>query len=448
MTISLSGLRGLLCFLLPIAIGLAYPCQVLYGSSKAGSISLVLLFLIFGVSLFSKPVKRRRPSKNKSSVAWGWIVFSFISLAIINVPILWIEFGPETFPSLVSALYLATQAGLMYWYFSRRASEREINSFFSGMVVMGLISGGFFIFESINKLAFGQVTQYTRWAHEYTVAQSGADPRDPDINAFRINAGYRSYGLLERHTTSALWMIFGFFAYLFRARDQSKRHYAFSFTLLALLLVQNFTALVCFLGVSLYLYRGIVKLKSMLVSLLTLVPILFFMSLDKITVFLNALSYLMQIQFHTAFTLKTELDKDAYSSIVLNDFPRYGREILERPHQGLLGFGLGSNPFYQTSGDVGFLESMMRLGLPLWICLTWKIYRQMKSARTVGGLEHARAGDDSNTRLLMASAAILASVWSMDFHYSVWIYKTIWPIFFFAMAMARRVGNQTEAALS
>lgn len=439
MAIPMFTFASFLCFLLPLAIGLTFPLQVIYGSSAAGAFCLMLLLLLIAVSLFTKPIKRSCISKNDRSVLWGWLVFTFVFLSFLNIPVSWIVFGLEPFSGSISALYMTAQAVLMYLYFSRMASEREINSFFAGMVAMGLVSGAFFVFESFNKIALGQITEYTLRAHEYSLASTGIDLIDEDANHFRIDVAYRSMGLLERHTTSALWIVLGFFAYLFLSNERSKMEKAFTITFLTLLIVQNFTAIVVFLLVSITLHYGIIKYRSLFISVLSLTLLLFFIDLDKIIIFLEAVSYIIQSQLITIFTLQTELSGNSYSSLVLAEFIRYGHEIYERPHQLLFGFGLGANNFYTTSGDIGFIESMMRLGIPLWIFLTWKIFRLMSSVVKVIRSGCQSTWENYNPRLIVVSAAILSSIWLMDLHYSAWINKSIWPVMFFAMALARRV---------
>jgi len=437
----MSTFTGFLCFLLPLAIGLTFPLQVIYGSSMAGASSLMLLLLLIVASLFTKPIKRPCISKNKRSTLWDLLVCAFVYLSFLHIPISWIAFGLESFSGSLSALYLAAQAGLMYLYFSRKASEREINSFFVGMVTMGVVSGAFFLFESFNKLALGQITEYTLRAHEYTLASLGLDQ---GINDFRVNVNYRSMGLLERHSTSALWIALGFFAYLFLSNERSKMHNAFTFTLLALLIVQNFTAIIVFLLVSIILHHRIIKFRPLFIFVLALTLLLFLIDSDNMITFLANVSYVMQSQLATVFTVQIELSGTSYFSMVLTEFIRYGYEVYERPYQLLLGFGVGTNPFYGTSGDVGFIESMMRIGIPLWIFLTWKIFRLMRSAVSAGRSGCLYTYENYNARLIVVSAAVLSSIWLMDVHYSAWIYKSTWPIMFFAMALARRVRWQGD----
>ena len=97
-------------------------------------------------------------------------------VSILNLPVSWMAFGAQAVAGSVPVLYLAVEAGLIYYYFSRIASDRELHYFFAGMVTMGIVSGAFFVFESFYKLGLGQVTAYTLKAHAYTVAAGGPLP--------------------------------------------------------------------------------------------------------------------------------------------------------------------------------------------------------------------------------------------------------------------------------
>lgn len=440
MSISKFSFNELICFLLPLAIGLTFPAQVIIGTSMAGMSSMVLLISLIMAALTVKSLGRPRLSKDKSFALWDGVAFVFVGVCFMDIPVSLLVFGSEPSASF-SALYLVGQAGLIYCYFSRMATEREIRSFFAGMVAMGLVSGSFFIVESINKVAFGQTTEYTLRAHEYSVAAAGMALDDRDVNAFRVDVAYRSFGLLERHSTSALWMVLGYFSYLFLASERNKMRSAFAVAFLAMLVVQNFTGTVVFLAVTFTLYRGFVGIRPFVIPALLLAPLLFFADFEKISLFMSEMLRILQSQIGTAATFQAEFNPHSYSSLVLSEVFRYGREVSERPHQLILGFGLGTNPFYGTSGDVGFIESVMRLGLPLWAFLTWNMSSLMMNAIRADRIAIRTALGDDRARRLRASAAILASIWLMDLHYCAWIHKSVWPILFFAMAIARRVDS-------
>ena len=112
------------------------------------------------------------------------------------------------------------------------ASKRIINSFLAGMIAMSLISGAFFVYESFNKLALGKVTEYTQMAHKYSRASPNAKS---EANMARVYVQYRSFGLLERNSTSAIWMMFGFFTHFWQLSHPVYKTYTYLLYLLCLL---------------------------------------------------------------------------------------------------------------------------------------------------------------------------------------------------------------------
>lgn len=433
-----------LCFLLPLAIGLTFPLQVLYGSSIAGALSLILLICLIGVSLLAKRTRKHCLSRNRNYAIWDWLVSLFMLLCAVNAALRLVTVDAMSLSGFLAEVYLIIQASLIYFYFTRISTKREVDSFFVGMVVMGIVSGTFFTFESFNKIALGQVSGYTILAHEYSQNSAGESPVDNSQVNFRTDVNYRSLGLLERHSTSALWMIFGFFAYSFLTTRYCTKRSAAAFTFFALLVAQNFTAIVVFLLVALTLQREVIRLRSLLTAGLYLLPLVLFLDFDMITAFSHAVSIIMQSQFSMIFTIQTEQSGTSYFSLVLSEFLRYGDELFRHPHQLVLGFGVGSSPSYNTSGDVGFIESMMRLGMPFWIFLTWNIITIFKRAALINMAKYKSKLNDYDARLILAATVILLSTWLMDLHYSAWIHKSIWPILFFAMALARRANSRLE----
>lgn len=435
-------LTGLLCFLLPIAIGLTFPIQVVSGRSSAGSVSLVVMMALVFVSLLTRRGRMPSLSRRPASVTWDWVVLAWLVLAVMNLPISGLTTGASGLGGASVVVYLVVQGALTYFYFSRIASRRDITAFCAGMVVTGAISGAFFVFESFNKLALHKISEYTLKAHEYSLASVGGDAGDPSQNRFRIDVAYRSFGLLERHSTSALWMAFGFFAYALLTRSANHRRIAFALTFVALLIAQNFSAIVTFFVVSVFFYPGIARAKSWILTAACLVPLVLLINHEAVALFLDVVSLIMRDQVRTA--LRGGQADYSIVSLVLGEMARYGREIASRPHQLIIGFGLGTNRFYGTSGDVGIAESLMRLGIPLWIFLNWKIFRHGITAWRLRGAKRWKPWAAEDARLYLLAAAILTSTWLMDLHYSVWTHKSIWPVMFFGMALARRFSERPK----
>jgi hypothetical protein len=430
---------NLICFLLPLAIALTFPMQVMTGATAAGSLSLLLQLALIGTLLVIRRIPKLALSKARSVAVWDPIVSAWLFVVLINIPISWLTFGPGAMATMTPTLYLIVQGALLYFYFSRVAGDDEIRSFFAGMVVMGIISGAFFVFDTFYKLALGRVTTYALKAHAYSTAAGGLIANDPGVSKFRINAVYRSFGLLERHSTSALWVAFGWFAYVSVTANAARKRIGFGFALATLLIGQNFTSIVAFGSVSFLLYRRYVRVRSLWLPLLLTVPVMLIYR-DKIAPFVGILWYLLRSQLTSALTTNTSSGDYSYLAEVVSSIRPTINELLMRPNELIFGFGMGSNPYYGTSGDEGFLEAILRLGIPLWVFFTYTLVRLVRAAMRRRTAD-AKIKDNLDSTLLTAAAAILASTWLMDLHYTAWPNKSVWPMLFFGMALARRVGR-------
>ena len=304
---------------------------------------------------------------------------------------------------------------------------------------MGSISGIFFAYESINKQIFQEITEYTRMAHEYSLNSIGLDSTDQDASLFRIDLAYRSFGLLERHSTSALWVILACFSYLRFQDNNNKSYIAIGLSMLTLLIAQNFTAIVVFIVVTYIFYRRIVRLAPMLVTL-CIIPIIIIISIDieKLTQFVNYVAELMESQFALLLATDSRPDSSSYLGLILSEYERYLEELYSRPYQLILGYGIGSNPFYITSGDVGFIESVMRLGLPLWLYFTIQVVLLSKNVVNVSRKYLSSSSNHDNLKLITSMTTIILAIWMMDVHYTAWINKSIFPIIIFSIAILRR----------
>ncbi|PIP81584.1 MAG: hypothetical protein COR54_19540 [Elusimicrobia bacterium CG22_combo_CG10-13_8_21_14_all_63_91] len=332
---------------------------------------------------------------------------------------------------------MISSAALTYFFFSRMAHERHIRWFLKGAVIMGIISAVFFVVDTGYKRILNQATQYSYWAHLYSIHSEDIILGDFEANTFRIDSAYRSFGLLERHSTSALWVIMGFFSYCTLEQRLSSRRNAFSLTLLCLLFTQNFTALFTFLVISLHFNRKFFSFKSILYPLIAVMAATVIFDAEMVRSILAFIWRIIQSQISMVLTIDTVLNPNSFSSLVIHEFNRFISEAMTRPHQLLIGFGLSANPYYGTSGDVGFFESIMRIGLPLWSIFTWQVVLAFLNLRRSVN-KNRNLAHRKSIEIKQLGICIISAIWLMDLHYSCWIYKTIFPIFFFAIALARR----------
>ena len=429
-------IENFLCFLLPITIGSTFPFQVLSGNKFAGGISSIVLVLLFFIFFLRTGEGFARLYHRLSLNKWDWLVSAFVLLCAVNA-IVAFSVGSR---DVLAEFYLTFQAITVYVFFSRIAKNQEVKSFLYGVLFFATLSGAFYAYETILKLGLNTIMDYSVLAYEYSL-NSLNQARDGS-NTFRIKPSARSFGVLEKHTTSALWLVFGVYTASILSKRDFLRIFYLGLGLSVLMVVQNFSALVVFVTVSLISYR--LKTISQVFFIF-----LFFSYVGLVTCnyfgihnFTHNILQIMSIQIKTIFTMQIERSGNSYISLIISELTRAWVEVNRNPLQLLFGFGVGDNAHYDTSGDVGFIESVLRLGLPLWFFLSMtfllhalKIFRHREFLKM-------NAEDKFDKKMLFFSAQLLLSIWAMDVHYSAWIHKSVWPILFFAMALARRPSSQ------
>jgi hypothetical protein len=434
-------LPEVLSFLLPLAIGLTYPLQVTLSSSGGGALALGVTALLVGSALIQH--KEQPPAERKRARPHGLdlLVFAIVIQGLVSVVISWMAFGPAAVGGTIPVLFLLIQGGLLYVHFAHLAERRHVQAFLYGMLAMGIASGVFFAYDSVSKLAFGVATPYSIKAHAYSYATL---PAGTEISNFRIDAAYRSMGLLERHSTSALWVVLGFVSSLGVMR-QNRGGWAWPLALVVLLLSQNFTSLLVFVAVTTVLFRGSMSLTRFALIAGCLLGLVLLFDASRARLFWDVASEIMEYRLAALTPFGSPLAEGEVTGILQREWARYATEVLLRPHHLIVGMGLGSNPFYGTSGDFGVTESMMRLGIPLWALFTVTVGRFTASVARRTWRHGGRAHVGVRTHWEVGAGLLLA-IWMMDLHYSAWIYKSVFPILFFGLALARRSPYAPEPA--
>jgi hypothetical protein len=309
-----------------------------------------------------------------------------------------------------------------------------------GIVFIGISSGLFFVYDSFNKLVLGQVSEYAKLAHEYSVNQAGQ--LTEESNQFRIDVHYRSFGLLERHSVSGLWIALGFFAFAFLRSNQNKLLDYGGFFLFLLLIIFgiNFASLIAFVVTAFLLYRKYLSFKISLyfISISIVVAVLSFLYMENIWIMAStAYSFIpLQITYLTNYGAVTA--DEGFLPIILIEFHRYCHLIFEEPWTAIIGFGIGTHAEYSTSGDIGYLETLARFGIPLSFVFVIYILNVLRTA--INWLKYRDLVKEARWQANMAvfSASVLLTVVIMDVHYTVWVHKSVAPIIAFAMALSSR----------
>ena len=419
---------------LPITIGFTFPFQVLTGEAAAGAGSILVLLLMYILKFSTLRAKLEQIPNTTNHMLIDILVVLFLFIITTGT----VSRGFEGRIDLFGEVFMLIQAGMIYFFYSRFGNLQLVRNFLIGVVVVGVTSAIFFCFDSFGKIILGTVSTYALMAHEYVLSTRGQEIVDP--NLFRIKTGYRSFGLLERHTTSALWIIFAFFALLFLSVKSSLNYFFLFLAFGIILFVQNFTSLFTFTLLSLISFRLTKIVMVFFVTVCSIFVSSVFIGSEVFQAYISHALMIFAIQVDTALTFQTEYDANSYTSLVLSEVSRYITEIHLNPHQLFVGFGVGSSESYGTSGDVGFVESIMRLGLPLWIFITTFIGLNLIKLFLFRLRNDLLRLNDMNLKSFVVSTQIMAAVWLMDVHYSAWIHKSVWPLLFFSLAVMRQSG--------
>ena len=121
------------------------------------------------------------------------------------------------------------------------------------------------------------------------------------------------------------------------------------------------------------------------------------------------------------------------SGLVRSNFASYVQHVYEYPLTLLLGDGF-SDYGLPKGGDVGFIESVARFGLPFFLALTYGLFRLSRSSvRQIGAEGRLRP-----KRMLRFALCVTLLIVVTEVHYTVWTSKSVLPIVFFALALYDR----------
>jgi hypothetical protein len=438
--ISLPKLKNVLWFCAVLLMALSFPIQVITGSPYP---SLLPYVIIGGILVLRSLSPGRLNGSGRTGSRFSNIsgmVTLYLFLVLLDTG--WqASLGVIGFYETLTALTIYLLPVVWYLYFRRSASENEIRTVLLAIMLAGLVAGIYFAYDSYEKLALGHTTAYASQAFEYSIARRGIE--EMSANTARIAAGYRSFGLLETHTVSGAWVVLGALAAL--ALLPPKRKVFRGLTILTfgamLLLGLNFTTIVAF-AVIMFLveFAGIAlivgKVSSATARNLTALAVVGFLSVSvALWVVRGPMSefILTNLGWQKDLALGTGDVGRSMSSLVRSYFGTYVQHVSDYPLTLLLGDGFTSYGM-PKGGDVGFIESIARFGLPFFLALTYGLFRLARSAVRQIGIKRALRP----TRMLRFALCVTLLIVVTEIHYTVWTSKSVLPIVFFALALYDR----------
>ena len=445
MVIKISKLKIFLCSLLAISASMTFPLQVYSGNPYPSLIPYVLIGLIFVLNAISF----RKIGWSKNSVLPKTTIGKMLHIYLLLVftqTILQTFFGVISFYESFSVFTIYVFPVLFYSYFRELASEKEIKVFLTTIAFTAFIIGFFFAYESYVKLTQFKLTDFAIKAFEYSFSRSGLSIND--VSDARLSL--RSFGLLETHSVSSAWIIIGAIASLSLINKENKK---LRFTIIIintffLILALNFTSILAYSIIIFFIeFNGTLLLRlrvsyDLIIGSVILISlfIIFIISSryflgDFMSDFIkNNLIGQIELLFGNSKTTNI-----SYMDIIFNNIKGYINQIFVLPHSLLLGDGFSSFGL-KKGGDVGFIESLAKFGVPYFVALLYGFYSLIS-----GGLKKIRSFrveefSERNMSLICLKFAVpfMALILITEIHYSVWYSKSILPFFFFSLALFDR----------
>jgi hypothetical protein len=438
------AIKSKLWFFAIMLLALSFPLQVYFNSPLPCLFPYLLVIIIVVLDLTTSS------AKIPSLLCWN--INKSIELVItIYVILVLFQTGWQIFfnfisaVSSISAIVIFIFPLIFFIYFRNSLTEKEIRSILFSMALAGLIVGGYFAYDSISKLIFRLVPEYAKLANNYSIERMGQALEKSSQS--RIGLTARSMGLLEKHSVSAAWVSIGCFAALsfLPHRAIVRRILIISSYGVLLILGLNFTGIVGFLLVvflvefnGYYLLHGVINVRSFLkliFSMSAIIVILFIILIFKEFKLIQVFQEIIEKQYDViSGTQVTRGDGLGYFAGLLSDLISFPFNMLQFPPGILVGDGFTTEfGVLEKGGDYGFVETLHRLGLPLFFVIFIGIINL--SRRSLQQIRSLIGYGNRNVHYLQFASSVIIYILFTEIHYSIWSAKSILPVFFFCLAI-------------
>ena len=434
-------IKSILLFLTILLLAFSFSIQVMTFSPLPALAPYVILACVFLLTIYHRPSSFKfRWSPHQRIIFW----------IIVYLVLLFFNTGWQTVLSFinpyqgVSAILVFGLPVMFFIYFRSFATNQEFRAVFFAILLAGLISASFYVYDSYSMMVLGQVSEYNISVMDYIEMRSISDGAQ---NIARITPFSRSHGLLEKHSVSAAWIVLGCFGALTLLPKSKpiKRMMIILIFSLILLTALNVTSIALFVFVVLLMeYRshsilyGVPSKRTinLILTIITgavLVSSLYFLLPDSVGVplaasILNIISYQVDLVGGNLKHLEF-----SYFEKMIHRFISYPEDVF--PLGVLIGDGF-STFGYSKGGDYGIVESLHRFGVPFFFATLIGLLRLIRCA-----LKQIYRKDQKQsleiTYLWFAVCTTLYIVLA-DIHYSLWPMKSMLPIIFINLAIFDR----------
>jgi hypothetical protein len=429
-----------------ISLCLSFPFQVLVISPLPALIPYILILLLILFSLFSKSKSYllQWNLRNKIEVVIT-LYFILISLSTF-LQFFW---GLIDFYDVLTVYTIYALPILFYVYFARTGSDKELQTILRTMIILGIITGMYYIIDNYNMVVLGTVNEYSKMAHEYSKYRSGGS-----ANLARVWAYNRSHGLLERHSVSSAWIAIASFACLTEIHSNSikKRALIVLTTIIVLLLSMNFTSLIGYIFTIILFEMSFIQLifgalfvRSIKFCLIIIVGILLSSAIFLVLLNSDLIEYLIKLTLSQINLVSgvTEYGGSSYLNELVQGLIMFPVNIIDYPIGFLLGDGYSSSfSISGKGGDYGIVESLYTLGLPFFLIVVFGLSKLIiKRYKVI-----IKYGLMNSYKANYVRFAICSTTFIMfhEVHMHIWNTKSILPILFLNLAIFNRYGKRIE----
>lgn len=417
----------------------SFPLQVILSSPLPSLLPYLGIFII----LLNRPIYYLRITekyyRNKNITT---LIIIYVILVIFHA--IWqVSFKLISLDSAIASFVIYILPLLFYYYFTYFSVEQNFKTILIAISICGVISGLYFAYDSYSMLVLGKVNDFSFKILNYSALRANG----ADQNYARIVSFSRSHGLLEKHSISAAWIAIGCFSTLALVppKNKSKRFFIVLLYGSMLLISLNFTSIISFLFIILFIeYKGYLLIKG-LISKKTLYTLLAIVIISiSLYFFLKISDSKMYYIINNTIADQTDLalgDKSyghgTYLGSLLDGFLNFFPSNMKLFPLGIFtGDGYATWGVIQKGGDFGIVETLHRFGLPFFLIIIIGLLRLIKSS--INKIETFKLEENIHACYLSFAVSVTIYLIFSDVHYSIWNAKSILPIFFICMSLFSR----------
>lgn len=428
----------------------SFAAQVVYGNVVFGA--LPYAFIIIGIAglMLKASIDKNNAlyERRLNYLDYSVLYFILFSMAHICYGVL---VGGYILDEGIRLFLIYVLSSWIYFYFARYATEDDIRAALFAIAVSSVILGVHWFYETINKIAFGQISDFQKMAAEYRGMRRGVD--ETYLNIINVIKGYVTFGLSESHTVAGATVATGAFAILASSHRLAGRQVGLLISVFPCLLALAGakTAFVIFVVMIPIVFRLLeydinVRVWISFLCGLLLIIIVFGALMSRLGWYAEFVSNRTDI-LHRSIAGLLRLSKDSHEGISwLWLYAGYLKEFIfvctHRPFVIL--FGQGPQPFgkivFAQGGDVAILEFVSKYGVPMsfFLVLSWTY----ALTGAIKKLIKEQIGIDERRFLFFGACTVFFLLFSL-LHYDDLFRKSIIVIFWLALGLIRRYSSRS-----